>query len=90
MMNELVAPSAVAQRVTVKFTTNENVKPAGNLMRLRAQFNDETPPRIQMYDWNKSFNDGRTEENKRRLHFLQGKLWPAFYRTLTATYSPIF
>jgi len=27
-MNEQVVPSAVAQRIVVKFLTNENVKPA--------------------------------------------------------------
>jgi hypothetical protein len=48
-MSEQVVPSAVAQRIVVKFLTNENVKPAEILMRLRAQFGDETLSRTQMY-----------------------------------------
>jgi hypothetical protein len=37
-MNEQVVPMAVAQRIIVKFLTNENVKSAEILIRLRAQF----------------------------------------------------
>jgi len=40
-MSEQVVPSAVVQRI-VKFLTNENVKHAEIMMRLRAQFCDET------------------------------------------------
>jgi histone-lysine N-methyltransferase SETMAR len=53
--------SAVAQRIIVKFLTTENVKPAEILMRLREQFGDETLSRTQVYDWSKSFKEGRTE-----------------------------
>jgi len=56
-----VVPSAVAHCIIVKFLTNENVKPAEILMRLRAQFGDETLSRIQVYDWSKSFKEGRRE-----------------------------
>jgi hypothetical protein len=67
-MNEQVVPLAVAQRITIQFITNENVKPADILKRFRAQFGDETFSRTQLYDWSKSFKDGRTEvENMRRL-----------------------
>jgi len=38
MSEQIVLPSAVAQRIIVKFLTNENVKPAEILKRLRAQF----------------------------------------------------
>jgi len=49
------------------------------LKRLRAELGYETLLRAQMYDWSKSFKEGRTEVgNMRRLCFLQGKLWPAF------------
>jgi hypothetical protein len=69
-----VVPSAVAQHI-FKFLTNLNVQPADILMRLRAQFGDETLSRIQVYGWNKSFQGGRAEvENTRRLHLLKGKL----------------
>jgi hypothetical protein len=60
-MSEQVVPSAVAQRIIVTFLTNENVKPADILKRLRAQFGDETLSRTQVYDWSKSFEEGRTE-----------------------------
>jgi hypothetical protein len=74
-----MVPFAVAQRIILKFLTNENVKPAEILMRLRAQFDDETLLGIQGYNWSKSLKEGRTEvENMRRLHLLEGKLWPAF------------
>jgi hypothetical protein len=43
-------PSDVAQRIIVKLITNENVKPTEILMRLRAQFSDETLSRTQVYD----------------------------------------
>jgi hypothetical protein len=61
-------------RSVVKFVTNENVKTVDILMRLRAHFDDETLSRIQVYDWNKSFKEDRTEvEKMRRLHLVQGK-----------------
>jgi len=37
-MGEQVVPSAVVQRLVVKYLTNENVKPAEILTRLRAHF----------------------------------------------------
>jgi hypothetical protein len=74
-MSEQVVSSAIVQRIVVKFQTNENVKPLEILMRLRAQLDDETLLRTQMYDWNKSFKEGRTEvENMRRLNLLKGKI----------------
>jgi hypothetical protein len=50
-MSEQVVPSAVGQRINVKFLTNENVKTAEILKRLRAQLGDETPSRMQAYNW---------------------------------------
>jgi len=59
----------------ITFLTIENVKPVEILTRLRAQFGDATLSRIQVYEWNKSFKEGRTEaENIWRLQLLQGKL----------------
>jgi hypothetical protein len=49
--SEQVVPSAVAQRIIVKFLTNKNVKPAEIVNRLRAQFGSETLSRTQLYDW---------------------------------------
>jgi len=53
--------SAVAQRISVKFIATKNVKLAEILMPLSVQFGDETPPRNQVYNWSKSFKEGRTE-----------------------------
>jgi hypothetical protein len=80
-MSEQVVPSAVAQRIIVKFITNENVKPDRILTRLTAQFGDETVSRAQAYNWRKSFKvKGRTEvKNTRRLKLLHGKIWPVFF-----------
>jgi len=78
-MSEQVFPSDVAHRISVKFLSNEKVKPAEILMRFRAQIGDETLSRTQAYEWSKSFKEGRTEvENMRRLHLLQGKIWRMF------------
>jgi hypothetical protein len=51
-MSVQVIPSAVVQRIIVKFLTNENVKPTEILMRLRAQFGDEMLTRTQVCDLN--------------------------------------
>jgi hypothetical protein len=48
-MSEQVIPSAVAQRIVVKFLTNENAKPAEILMRPRAQFDNETLSRTEVH-----------------------------------------
>jgi hypothetical protein len=52
-MSEQVVPSAAAQCTVVKFLTNEKVKLADILMRLRAQFGVETLSRTQLCDWSK-------------------------------------
>jgi hypothetical protein len=54
-MSEHVVPLAVEQRVIVKFLTNEKVRPAEIVMRLRAEFGDERLSRTQTYDWSQSF-----------------------------------
>jgi len=71
-VSEQMVPLAVAQRIIVKFITNENVKPAEILMIFRTNFGDETLSRTQVYEWSKSFKEGRTVvENMRRLHLQQ-------------------
>jgi hypothetical protein len=45
-MSEQVVLSAVAQRIVVTFVTNEHVKPADILKRLRGHFGDETHSRL--------------------------------------------
>jgi hypothetical protein len=49
------------QHITVKFLTNENMKPAEILMRLKPQFSDEIISRAQVYAWRKSFKEGWKE-----------------------------
>jgi hypothetical protein len=58
-----VVLSAVAQRI-VKFLITEKVKPADILKRLRAQFEDETLSRTQVYGCVESFKEGRKEVEK--------------------------
>jgi hypothetical protein len=72
-------------RIIVKFLINENLKRAEIFVKLRAQFDDETLSRTQVYNWSKSFKEGRAEiENVRRLHLPQEKLRPACFGTLSA------
>jgi hypothetical protein len=54
-------PSVVAERIIIKFISIENVKHGEILMRLKSEFGDETLSRSHVYDWNKSFKEGRTE-----------------------------
>lgn len=60
-MSEQVVPSAVAQRIVIKFLANEKVKPIEILIRLRKQFGNETLSRTQVFAWHKSFAGGRSE-----------------------------
>jgi len=83
--------SAAAQLVIVNFLTKQNVKPAEILLRLRAQFGDETLSTIQVSDWSKSFKESRTvADNMRRLYLLQGKIRAAFFGLHKVSYSFIF
>jgi hypothetical protein len=47
--SEQVVPSAVVQRIVVKFLADENVNPAEIMMRFGAQFGEETLSRTQVY-----------------------------------------
>jgi hypothetical protein len=89
-MSVQVIPSALAQSIIVKFLTKENVKPAEIPRRLRVQFDDETLSRIYMYDWSKSFEEGRTEvENMRKLYLLQSQHFLEISRRLFNRFSDI-
>jgi hypothetical protein len=50
-MSEQAVPSAVQQRIIVKYLPNKKVKAAEILKRLRAQFGDETLSLTQVYDF---------------------------------------
>jgi hypothetical protein len=48
VISEQVVPSGVQQLVIAQFLTSENVKRAEIMMRLKAQFGDETLSRTQL------------------------------------------
>ena len=58
-MSERELAPAIAQRIIVKFLTNEGVIPSKILTRLRAQFGDMTLSSTQVYDWASKFKGGR-------------------------------
>jgi hypothetical protein len=90
-LSEQVVPSGVMQCLIFKIITNKNLKRAEILERLREQFVDETLLRTRVYDWSKSFKEGRKKvENMRKLLFLQGQLWQASFWNLMASYLSIF
>ena len=59
-MSDREVPSAIAQRIIIRFLTAEDVKPAEILFRLRAQFREECLSRTQVYKWSADFKTGRT------------------------------
>lgn len=64
-MSEQEVHPNVAQRIIIKFLTNEGVRPAEILRRLQAQFTETCLSQAQVYDWHKKFSEGRVEvENK--------------------------
>jgi len=52
-------PITVAQRVVIKFLTNENVGPNEIWCRLRAQYGESTLSKTQVKFWHKEFRGGR-------------------------------
>lgn len=58
-MTEREVPSSVAQRIIIKFLTNEGVKPSEIFTRLKAQFGDATLSQNRVYTWVREFRDGR-------------------------------
>jgi hypothetical protein len=89
-MTEQAVPSAVAQRINIKFLTNENVKPAEILKRFRAQFGGDRLSRSQVYDWSKSFTEGRTEAGNAKATSSAGKFTARYFGNLKASYSSTF
>lgn len=64
-MSEQEVVPTVAQRIIIKFLTNEGVKPSEIFVRLTTQFGDKTLSRSQVYDWVNKFKGGReTVENE--------------------------
>jgi [histone H3]-lysine36 N-dimethyltransferase SETMAR len=64
-MSEKAVPCSVAQRIIIKFLTNEGIPPSQILTRLRSQFGEKCLTVRSVYAWAKSFKDGReTVENQ--------------------------
>lgn len=58
-MSEQEVPSAVSQRIIIKFLTAEGVPPAEIFGRLKAQFGEECLSKTRVYSWAKEFREGR-------------------------------
>jgi len=58
-MGEREVPITVAQRVVIRFLTNENVGPNEIWCRLRAQYGESTLSKTQVKFWHKEFRGGR-------------------------------
>lgn len=54
-MGEQLNPTFIAERISIKVLTREEVKPSEILTRSRAQFGTESLSNTRGYEWNKSF-----------------------------------
>lgn len=64
-MSERQVPTAVAQRIVIRFLVWEGVKNTEIFLRLRNQFGSECLSRAAVFKWAKAFKDGReTVENE--------------------------
>ena len=64
-MSEREVPVTIAQRVVIKFLTNENVGPNEIWRRLHAQYGESTLSKTQVKFWHKEFCGGRDAVQKR-------------------------
>ncbi|KAJ8944640.1 hypothetical protein NQ318_004730 [Aromia moschata] len=60
-MSDSAVHSAVAQRIVIRFLTNEGVKPAEIWNRLRAQFEERTLSWARVKAWCAEFKKGRKQ-----------------------------
>lgn len=58
-MSEQEVPSAVSQRIIIKFLTVEGVPPSEIFTRIQAQFGGECLSQARVYSWAKEFREGR-------------------------------
>lgn len=64
-MSKRQVPTAVAQRIVVRFLVSEGVKNTEIFLRLRNQFGSECLSRAAVFKWVKAFKNGReTVENE--------------------------
>ena len=64
-MSAREVPATIAQRVVIKFLTNENVRPNEIWRRLRAKYGESTLSKKQVKFWYKEFHGGRDAVQKR-------------------------
>ena len=64
-MSKREVPVTIAQRVVIKFLTNENVGPNEIWRRLRAQYGESTLSKTRVKFWHKEFRGGRDAVQKR-------------------------
>ena len=60
-MSEQEVPSAVSQRIIIKFLTAERVSPSEIFSRLQAQFGRQCLSQARVYSWAKEFREGREQ-----------------------------
>ena len=58
-ISEREVPVTIAQRVVIKFLTNENIGPNEIWRRLRAKYGESTLSKTQVKFWHKEFRGGR-------------------------------
>jgi len=58
-MSERQVPTAVAQRIIIRFLVGEDVKNTDIFVRLQKQFGSECLSRAAVFKWAKAFKDGR-------------------------------
>ena len=58
-MSEQEVPSAVSQRIIIKFLTAEGVPPSEICSRIQAQFGEKSLSQARVYSWAKEFREGR-------------------------------
>jgi hypothetical protein len=64
-MSERQVPTAVAQRIIIRFLVGEDVKNTDIFVRLQKQFGSECLSRAGVFKWAKIFKDGhKTVENE--------------------------
>ena len=69
-------PIAIAQRVVIKFLTNENVGPNEIWHRVRIQYGESTLSKMQVKFWHKEFRGGRDAVQTQVINDAQGQASP--------------
>jgi len=75
-MSEREVPISIAQRVVIKFLTNENVGPNEIWRRLHAQYRESTLSKTQVKFLHKEFRGGRDAMQTQVINDAQGQASP--------------